>query len=323
MAALTTRQELIDYSLRRLGFPVIEINVDEGQIEDRIDDALQLWQEYHFDGVERVYIKRKLTGTELNITSATAETFTKGEKIQGGTSGATAIIQSREGSQFIIDNIKGTWQTSETVTGLESSSVATTNSNAATFLVKGDLENGFIPIGDDILGVTRMFKFGAVVGSKSDGLFDVDYQFALNDMYNLLSADVTYYSMVKTHMNLLESLFVTERQVRFNRKTNRLYIDTDMDKTFDVGSYIVAEGWAVVDGETYGEVYNDMWLKRYSTALIKRQWGENMKKFGGIQMPGGVVLNGDQIYLEAVNEIATIEEEMQIRYELPPTFMVG
>ena len=124
-------------------------------------------------------------------------------------------------------------------------------------------------------------------------------------------------------MNLLESLFVTERQVRFNRKTNRLYIDTDMDKTFDVGSYIVAEGWAVVDGETYGEVYNDMWLKRYSTALIKRQWGENMKKFGGIQMPGGVVLNGDQIYLEAVNEIATIEEEMQIRYELPPTFMVG
>lgn len=320
--ALSTRQELIDYCLRRLGFPVIEINVDEGQVSDRIDDALQLWQEYHFDGTERVYIKRQLTGSELNIQSSIANNFTVGEKLTGTTSGASCQIDSVASNfQFIVDDIKGTFQAGETVTGDQSGQTATLS--ATTPLTKGDLENGYIPIDDNILGVTKMWKFGAVVGSKSDGLFDVDYQFALNDLYNLLSADVTYYSMVKTHMNVLESLFVTERQIRFNRKTDKLYIDTDMDKTFNVGDYVIAEGWALLDPETYTEVYDDMWLKRYATALIKRQWGENMKKFGGIQMPGGVTLNGDQIYLEAVNEIAAIEDEMQIRYELPPTFMTG
>lgn len=321
--AISTRQQLIDYCLRRLGFPVIEINVDDGQISDRIDDALQLWQEYHFDGTERVYIKRQLTGSELNIQSSIANNFTVGEKLTGATSGATCQIDSVASNfQFIVDDIKGgDFTAGETVTGDQSGQTATLS--ATTPLTKGDLENGFIPIDDNILGVTKMWKFGAVVGSKSDGLFDVDYQFALNDLYNLLSADVTYYSMVKTHMNVLESLFVTERQIRFNRKTDKLYIDTDMDKTFNVGDYVIAEGWALLDPETYTEVYDDMWLKRYATSLIKRQWGENMKKFGGIQMPGGVVLNGDQIYAEAVNEIATIEDEMQIRYELPPTFMTG
>ena len=319
--ALASRQDLIDYCLRRLGFPVIEINVDDDQISDRIDDALQMWQEYHFDGTERVYIKRQLTGSSLNLSASLASNFTVGETVTGGTSGATAKVVSAATNVLTVDNVSGTFQESELITGSESGYSA--NSSAADAFTAGDLENGYIPIGDTILGVTRMFKFGMVVGAKSDGLFDVDYQFALNDLYNLLSADVTYYSMVKTHMNLLESLFVTERQVRFNRKTNRLYIDTDMDKTFDVGDYVVAEGWALVSGTDYSEVWDDMWLKKYATALIKRQWGENMKKFGGIQLPGGVTLNGDQIFGEALQEINTIEEEMQVRYELPPTFMVG
>lgn len=319
--ALSTRQELIDYCLRRLGFPVIEINVDEDQISDRVDDAIQMWQEYHFDGVERVYIKRQLTGSSLNLAANLASNFTVGEKVTGGTSGATATVQAAATNVLTVDNVTGTFAEGESITGAESAYTATSSSVDA--FVAGDLENGYIPISDNILGVTRMFKFGMVAGAKSDGLFDVDYQFAQNDLYNLLSADVTYYSMVKTHMNVLESLFVNERQVRFNRKTNKLYIDTDMDRTFDVGDYVIAEGYALVAGTDYAEVYDDMWLKKYTTALIKRQWGENMKKFGGIQLPGGVTLNGDQIYGEAVQEIATIEEEMQIRYELPPTFMTG
>lgn len=319
--ALSTRQELIDYCLRRLGFPVIEINVDEDQISDRVDDAIQMWQEYHFDGVERVYIKRQLTGSSLNLAANLASNYTVGEKVTGGTSGATATVQAAATNVLTVDNVSGTFAEGETITGAESG-YSTTSSSVDAFSA-GDLENGYIPISDNILGVTRMFKFGMVAGAKSDGLFDVDYQFAQNDLYNLLSADVTYYSMVKTHMNVLESLFVNERQVRFNRKTNKLYIDTDMDRTFDVGDYVIAEGYALVAGTDYAEVYDDMWLKKYTTALIKRQWGENMKKFGGIQLPGGVTLNGDQIYGEAVQEIATIEEEMQIRYELPPTFMTG
>ena len=154
-------------------------------------------------------------------------------------------------------------------------------------------------------------------------MFDLMYQFRLNDMYNLLSADMTYYSMVQSHLSTLDQLFVNQRQIRWNRKTNKLHIDTDWDKTFNAGSYVVAEAYAILDQSEYPEVWDDMFLKKYTTALIKRQWGENMKKFGGIQLPGGVTLNGDQIFQEAVQEIAQIEEEMQMKYELPPTFMVG
>lgn len=317
--AISTRQGLIDYSLRRLGFPVIEINVDEDQISDRVDDALQMWQEYHFDGVERAYLKKKLSGSSLTIPSTT---FTVGETITGGTSGAKAVVHKDTTSTSLVYENTTTpekFQASETITGSESGA-----STTITSITKGDIENGYIEVNDTFLSIVRMFKFGGVgATSNSDGLFDIDYQFAQNDLYNLLSADVTYYSMVKTHMNVLESLFVNDRQIRFNRKTNKMYIDTDMDKTFDIGDYVIAEGYALVDPTTYSEVYDDMWLKRYTTALIKRQWGENMKKFGGVQLPGGVTLNGDQIFQEAISEIAQIEDEMQVRYELPPTFMTG
>jgi len=317
--AITTRQGLIDYSLRRLGFPVIEINVDEDQISDRVDDALQMWQEYHFDGVERAYLKKKLSGSTLNLT--TSVSFTVGEKVTGGTSGAKATVhKDSTGTGVVYENTDKPekFEAGETITGSESGLTATIDT-----IVKGDIENGYIVVDDSWLGITRMFKFGLIAGARSDGLFDVDYQFALNDLYNLLSADVTYYSMVKTHMNLLESLFVNERAIRFNRKTNKMHIDTDMDKTFNIGDYVVAEGAKLIDPTEYSEVYDDMWLKRYTTALIKRQWGENMKKFGGIALPGGVTLNGDQIFQEAITEIAQIEEQMQLNYELPPSFMVG
>lgn len=316
--AITTRQGLIDYSLRRLGFPVIEINVDEDQISDRVDDALQMWQEYHFDGVERAYLKKKLSGSTLTIP---ATTFTVGETIEGGTSGAKAKVHKDTTTTALVYENTTTaekFEAGETITGADSGA-----STTITSIAKGDIENGYIVVDDSWLGITRLFKFGLIAGARSDGLFDVDYQFALNDLYNLLSADVTYYSMVKTHLNLLENLFVNERAIRFNRKTNKLHIDTDMDSTFNIGDYVVAEGNKLIDPTEYSEVYDDMWLKRYTTSLIKRQWGENMKKFGGVALPGGVTLNGDQIYGEAVQEIATIEQEMQLNYELPPSFMVG
>ncbi len=317
--ALSTRQGLIDYCLRRLGHPVIEINVDEDQISDRIDDAFQHWNEYHFDGVERAYVKHKLTGSTLTLTGSA--TFTSGETITGGTSGAKSTVHSSSSGTSVVYERTSTaevFEANETITGSDSGTTATIQS-----ISKGDIENGYIPIGNDILNVVRVFKFGALIGSKSDGLFDVDYQFAMNDLYNLLSADITYYAMVKTHMNLLENIFRNERPIRFNRKTNRLYLDTDMDATFNIDNYIVAEAYAILDPATYTEVYDDMFLKRYATALIKRQWGENMKKFGGIALPGGVTLNGDQIYGEAIQEVSVIEDEMQLRYELPPAMMTG
>lgn len=320
--ALSTRQDLIDYCKRRLGFPVIEINVDDDQINDRVDDALQLFQEYHFDGVERTYVKHEITGSTLNIQSPIAGNFTIQEVLTGSTSGATAVIVSASGSSFIVDNVKGTFSAGEQISGSVSGLSATLSS--ANHYVAGDLENGYIPISNNIINIVRVFPVGqSSATTGTNNMFDLMYQFRLNDMYNLLSADMTYYSMVQSHLSTLDQLFVNQRQIRWNRKTNKLYIDTDWDKTFNAGSYVVAEAYAILDPSEYPEVWDDMFLKKYTTALIKRQWGENMKKFGGIQLPGGVTLNGDQIFQEAVQEIGQIEEEMQMKYELPPTFMVG
>ena len=321
--ALASRQDLQDYSLRRLGHPVIEINVEDGQVSDRIDDALQFFQEYHFDGVERVFVSHQITGSKLKLTTNIANNFTKGETITGGTSGATAKVDSTDGQFITTEESTGTWQASETITGGTSGSTATLS--PTDFYTKGDIENGYVPIGSGILGVTRMFNFGgAATNNTRDGqLFDLMYQFRMNDLYNLMGADMVYYTIVQSHLTTLEKLLTSERQIRFNRKTDRLYVDTDWDKTFNVGDYIVAEAYAIIDPATYTEVYDDMFLKKYTTALIKRQWGENLKKFAGIQMPGGVTLNGDQIYQEAVQEIQAIEQEMSLKYELPPSFMIG
>ena len=324
--ALASRQDLQDYALRRLGHPVIEINVDEGQLSDRMDDALQFFQEYHFDGVEKTYVKHEITGSKLKLTANLATNFTKGETITGGTSGATAIVDGADSTgQFIlIEQVKtGTFQASEQLTGSDSGATATLG--ATDFYTKGDIENGYIPITDQILGITRLFNFGgAATNNTRDGqLFDLMYQFRMNDLYNLMGADMVYYTVVQSHLTTLEKLLAGERQIRWNRKTDRLYIDTDWDKTYNVGDYIVAEAMAIIDPATYTEVYDDMFLKKYATALIKRQWGENLKKFQGIMMPGGVTLNGDQIYQEAVQEIQQIEQEMQLKYELPPSFMIG
>jgi hypothetical protein len=324
--ALGSRQDLQDYALRRLGHPVIEINVDEGQLSDRVDDALQFFQEYHFDGVEKTFVKHQIVGSKLKLTANLATNFTEGEIITGGTSGATAIVDSADstGQFIVIEQVKsGTFQASETVTGAESGYTATLG--ATDHYTKGDIENGYIPITDQILGITRMFNFGGAArnNTKDGELFDLMYQFRMNDLYNLMGADMIYYTVVQSHLTTLEKLLTGDRQIRFNRKTNKLHVDTDWDRTFNVGDYIVAEAYAIVDPATYAEVYDDMFLKKYVTALFKRQWGENLKKFQGIQMPGGVTLNGEGIYQEAVQEIQQIEQEMQLKYELPPSFMIG
>ena len=183
--ALASRQDLQDYSLRRLGHPVIEINVEDGQVSDRIDDALQFFQEYHFDGVERVFLSHQVTGSKLKLTTNIANNFTKGETITGGTSGATAKVDTTDGQFITTEESTGTWQASETITGGTSGSTATLS--PTDFYTKGDIENGYIPIGSGVLGVTRMFNFGgAATNNTRDGqLFDLMYQFRMNDLYNL------------------------------------------------------------------------------------------------------------------------------------------
>jgi hypothetical protein len=324
--ALASRQDLIDYCLRRLGFPVIEINVDDDQISDRIDDALQFWYEYHFDGRQKTFISHQITGDTITLASILANQFIVGDRLTGVTSGATTVVKSITGaSTFSTEDTKGTFVAGETVTG--SISGASASLHNSTPYTAGDMGNKYIPVGDGVLSITRMFNFGGVSnGSSSNSgvqMFDLMYQFRQNDMYNLLGADMTYYSMVQSHLTTLEQLLVTQRQIRFNRKQNRVFIDADWDRTFNPGDYVVFEAYSTVDPTEFSEVYDDMFLKKYATALIKRQWGENMKKFGGIQLPGGVTLNGDKIFQEAIDEIEVIERDMQLKYELPPTFMVG
>jgi len=324
VAALSSRQDLIDYCLRRLGFPVIEINVDEDQISDRIDDALQFWYEYHFDGRQKTFISHKITGDTVNLASALTGNYIVGETLTGLTSGATTVIKEIQTStRFITENTSGTFVASENVRGSISNYSAALP--ATTFFTAGDMSNKYISVGNGVLFITRMFNFGgAATSTTKDGqLFDMMYQFRQNDLYNLLGSDMIYYTAVQSHLSTLEQLLVNQRQIRFNRKMNRVYIDTDWDLTFNPGDYVVLESYSIVDPTEFSEVYDDMFLKKYATALIKRQWGENMKKFGGIQLPGGVTLNGDKIYEEAIVEIEKIEQDMQLKYELPPTFMMG
>jgi hypothetical protein len=321
--AISSRQGLIDYCLRRLGFPVIEINVDEDQITDRVDDALQYFQEYHFDGVERTYLKHQITGNTLKFSGLSSPSFTLGEKIVGETSGASCYLLSLNGTTATTDTTNGVFQAGENVTGLTS---GFTRALAATnFYTAGDVDNQYIPVPDSVIGIIKMFNFNAPGDGMENpnNMFNLVYQFRLNDMYNLLAADLIYYAQVKTTLQMYDQIFPGQRSIRFNRKTDRLYIDVNWNDTFQVGDHIIVECYRILDPTEYTKVYNDMFLKMYTTALIKRQWGENMKKFGGIQLPGGVILNGQQVYDEAVEEIKQIENEMQLKSELPVDFMVG
>lgn len=320
---ITTRQELKDYCLRRLGFPVIEINVDEDQVEDRIQDALDYWNEYHFDGVERVYLKAQVEASTLTLATALANSFIPNEKIVGASSGATAKVYKPESSTVLkIRGVNGVFQNGESITG-EDSGMAVSLAASDAYSEKS-WTNGEFEVSDAVTGVVRVFNFGSAGSSTSStNIFNVVYQFRLNDMFNLLSSDMIYYSQVKTHLEMLDMMFAGTRIFRFNRKQNKISIDVNMDEVFNEGDYVIFEVYRMLNPADWAKVYNDMFIKRYATALIKRQWGSNMAKFDGMQLPGGVVLSGTKIYQEALDEISKLEDEMQSRYELPPDFMVG
>lgn len=247
MAKVINREQLKEYCLRRLGSPVIEINVAEEQIDDRIDDAFQFYREFHFDAIELVYLKH----------------------------------------QFSAE----------------------------------DIERQYIEVPDLVVGVNRILPF--TNRSRGMDIFDIRYQILINDLYSLMSTDLIYYSMVKTQLELINQLLVGQQPIRYNRHMNRLYIDADWNQDSRVGEYIIIEAYRILDPNTYTDVYDDMYLKRYATALIKRQWAENIKKFSGVQLPGGVMLNGDNLFQEAVQEIKEIEQEIRSSFELPPDMFVG
>ena len=285
MAKPNSRATLISYCKRELGHPVIEINVDDDQVDDRIDEALQFYQEYHHDAIEKVYLKHKVTGSSLTLSASVAGNFTVGETITGGTSGASAVIKTASGTTinyaYLVD-INKAFAASETITGGTSSATATISS-----ITKGNIENGYVTIPDLVTNVVKVFPINDT-DTSTINMFDVKYQMHLNDMFSLgYMGSLLEYEMTKQWLSLLDMIIGTsDKYFDFARHRNTLRIDMDWSEEVDVDSYLIFECYRILDPDTYTDIYNDYFLKKYSTALIKRQWGTNLIKFEGMTMPG-------------------------------------
>jgi len=284
MAQPNTRQGLIEYGKRQLGAPVLEINVAEEQYEDLIDDAIQMFHNRHMDGVEKMYLKHKITENFTNTVQAS------------GTDGA-------ESSLGIT-----TTTASATITGI----------GATTFSFE-ETQN-FIQIPDAVIGVEKVWKVDS--RAIASNMFNITYQLFLNEIYYFSSMELLSYTQTKRYLEDIDFILHPDKQIRFNRRQNRLYIDSDYSSMKE-DDYLIIECYRTLDPNEYTKVYNDPFLKRYFTALLKRQWGMNLIKYQGVKLPGGVELNGRQIYDDGVAEITSLEEKMSSTYELPVMDMIG
>jgi hypothetical protein len=318
--AVSTRSGLKDYALRALGAPVLEINVDDDQIEDRIDEALDYWKLYHYEGVEQIYLKQQIRASEIVLTTSVAANFRLAERITGATSGATAEVcqessRTSSGTLLLVRNISGTFTAGEAITGGNSGTTATTVS-----ITLREYDNRYIEVPDYVWGVTKILSAGQASSSKN--IFDLQYQLRLNDLYDLTSTSLIYYKTVMSHLALLDLELNGHQGFRFNRLNGRLYLDANWATDFILGDYIIVQSYRAMDPTTWSKVYNEPWLKHYVTALFKKQWATNIKKFSGIQLPGGVTLDGDKLYDEATTEIKDLEDELQNK-SAPLDFFMG
>ena len=281
MAKPTTRKELVQYCKRQLGAPVLEINVDDDQIDDLVDDTFQFFNERHFDGVEKMYMKYKLSEEDINRGKA--------------------------------KNTTGVGIVTTTATSTAISGYGTTVSNWYE-------TSNFIQVPDAVIGINNVFKFDS--SSISGGMFSIKYQLFLNDLYYFNSVNLLQYAMTKSYLEDIDFLLTTDKQIRFNQRQDRLYLDIDWGAQ-QVEDWIIIECYRALDPENFSGVYNDTFVKKYLTALIKRQWGQNLIKFKGTKLPGGIELNGREIYDDAIQDLADIKERMSTEYELPPLDMIG
>lgn len=317
-----SREQLKEYALRALGKPVLEINVDDSQLEDRLDEALEYWRLYHYEGVEQMYMKAKISASVLNLASEVADTFDIGEVILGATSGARALVvkeSSREssGTTLLVKNVTGTFIAGETINGSNYHNAVLASSNP---VVLGEYDKRYVDIPDYVYGVTKILSMGQASSSKN--IFDLQYQLRLNDLYDLTATSIVYYKTVMSHLAMLDLELNGHMLYRFNRLQNRLYLDMNWETDVILGDYIMVQGYRALDPSTFSKVYAEPWLKHYVTALFKRQWAINIKKFSGIQLPGGVTLDGDKLYDEAMAEIKDLEDELQNK-SAPLDFFIG
>ena len=281
MAKPSTRQGLIDYCFRKLGAPVLEVNVDDDQVDDLLDDTIQYFQERNYEGVERMYLKYKITQDDIDRGKAS------------GTSGVGIVT---------------TTGTSTNVSGM-----GTMTSNFYE-------TSNFIQVPDSVIGVEKIFKFDT--STISGGMFSIKYQLFLNDLYYFNAVNLLQYSMTKRYLEDIDFLLTTDKQVRFNKRQDRLYLDIDWSAQ-EEGTFIVLDCYRALDPDSFTQIYNDPFVKLYLTTLIKRQWGQNLIKFQGVKLPGGLELNGRQIYDDAEKEMEIIRERIVKEYEMPPLDFIG
>ena len=276
MSQPASRQQLIDYCLRRLGAPVLEINVDDDQVDDLVDDALQYFQERHFDGVERMYLKYRITEEDIERGSASSPS---------------------------------------------GPGITTTTATSTTGLSFNWYESGnYIQVPDSIIGIEKVFKFDT--SSISGGMFSIKYQLFLNDLYYFNSVELLQYAMVKSYLEDIDFLLTTDKQLRFNKRQGRLYLDIDWGAQ-NAGNFLVLDCYRALNPNDFNKIWNDSFLKKYLTSLIKRQWGQNLIKFRGVKLPGGIELNGREIYEDAEKELEQLKQVMALEHELPPYDFIG
>ena len=268
MAAPSTRETLKQYCLRNLGKPVIDINVDDDQVEDRIDEALQYFAQYHVDGVERMNLKYEVTQADVTrMTTDSSESITE-------------------------DSVTTTWKQG----------------------------NNFLVVPSSVISVVNVFPLS---DRANLNMFDVRYQLRLNDLYDFSSTSIVHYEMTMQHLDFLDHILVGEKPMRFNQLSNKLFLDMDWSNDITVGEFLIFEVYRKVDPATYTDLFDDLYLKRYTTTLIKRQWGQNLSKFSGTAMLGGVTLNGPELFSTAIDEQSRLEEEIRLNYEEPPHMQQG
>ena len=271
MAIPTTKSTFKEYCLRNLGKGVIDINVSDDQADDRIDEALQYFAQYHYDGIEKVYLKHQITQAD------------KDRAASNDTTTATDSIDSSITASFTEGK-------------------------------------GFIPMPSAVVSVIQIFPFD---DSSTNNMFDIRYQLRLNDLYDFSSTSVIQYQMTMQQLDHLSHVLVGEVPIRFNQHQNRLYLDMDWSNDVTADDYLIIECYRKIDPASYTDIFDDIYLKRYATALIKQQWGANLSKFGGVAMLGGVTMNGETIYSQAIEEIQRLEEQIQLSFETPIDYMIG
>ena len=287
MAQPSTRQELIDYSLRQLGAPVLEINVAEEQLQDLTDDAIQFYQERHYDGVTENFLKYQVTQGDIDRGTASAS----GDPVTGP--------------------------------GISSTSVSTQIAGIGTTTFKYYESGNYIQIPPNIVGIKKVFKVRSANSMGMSGnMFSFKYQLVLNDLYFWGRTELLGYSMAMSYLETMDFLLNTHTRIRFNIRQDRLYLDIDWEE-ISAGDILIIDAYTALDPDASSKVFNDRFLKLYLTALIKKQWGQNLIKFQGVKLPGGIELNGRQMYDDGQNEINDIREQMISTYEIPPLDMIA